>query len=118
MKVDETTDICCPDCTVLHTSSLYDKCYQPFNFRIEPVYSVGRILKENPMYRVLKIDNKLLAKAKEFSGINDTTSLIRESLRVLISRKRNTLERIEREKRLPKSIYEDYLKGLEEREET
>ena len=70
------------------------------------------------MFRVLKIDDKLLAKAKEFSGISDTTSLIRESLRVLISRKRNTLERIEREKRIPKSAYEDYLKGLEERQES
>ena len=70
------------------------------------------------MYRLLKIDDKLLAKAKDFSGINDTTSLIRESLKVLISRKKNTLERIEREKQLPKSVYEDYLKGLEERQES
>ncbi len=65
------------------------------------------------MFRFVKIDDELLAKAKEFTGIEGTSEILHDSLRCLIRRKRTTRQMAERFKNGPRPTVEEYLKSIE-----
>ncbi len=65
------------------------------------------------MLRFVKIDDELLAKAKEFAGIEGTSEILHESLRCLIKRKRSIRLMVERLKNRPRPTVEEYLKSIE-----
>lgn len=65
------------------------------------------------MLRYIKVDDKILAKAKDFSGIEATPELIRDSIRTLVGRKRHSRQLIEQIRRGPQPSLEAYLKSIE-----
>lgn len=65
------------------------------------------------MLRFVNIDDEILAKAMEYTGIEDTDELIRDSIRTLVGRKKHSRQMIEKMKNGPKPNIEDYLKSIE-----
>lgn len=65
------------------------------------------------MIRYVKVDDELLAKAKEFTGIESTPELIQDSIRTLILRKEASRRLAERMKNGPRPSIEEYLKSIE-----
>ena len=65
------------------------------------------------MLSYIKVDDKILAKAKDYSGIEDTSELIRDSIRTLVGRKQHSRQMIERMRRGPQPSLEEYLKSIE-----
>ena len=65
------------------------------------------------MFRYVKVDDELLAKAKEFTGVDRTQELIRDSIRTLIIRKQHSRRLNERMKNGPRPSIEEYLKSIE-----
>ncbi len=65
------------------------------------------------MIRYIKIDDEILAKAKEYSGIEDTDHLIQDSIRTLVGRKKHSRQMIEQMRNGPRPSIEEYLKSIE-----
>lgn len=65
------------------------------------------------MIRYVKIDDELLAKAKEFTGIEDTSELLRDSIRTLVSRKRHSRRMKEKHRQGPQPTAEEYLASID-----
>ena len=65
------------------------------------------------MLRYIKIDDKILAKAKDYSGIEASPELIRGTIRTLVGRKRHSRQLIGQISRGPQPTLEAYLKSIE-----
>lgn len=65
------------------------------------------------MFRYIKVDDKILAKAKDYSGIDASPELVQDTIRTLVGRKRHSRQLIEQIRPGPQPSLEAYLKSIE-----